>query len=193
MGVTEIEAFDEDGVDAHNLPNQFYRKEDLLQFKTDALALILHQFTDAEVLSKARFYKNQPLQETVVVATDSMSSRKLVWEQFLKQPQARVLIEARMGAEMGIVYTIVKTPKVFGYQIIPAEKKFYEEMLYPDSSVKPLPCTAKTIIYNVLMLASLISRAYKGVLMGESVPKEMTFSMTNLTERSWMVRDEQAV
>lgn len=188
MGAVNLEIFDEDGVSEINLPNQFFRNQDAKEnaFKVDALQEILAEFTDARVVPQIRYYVDQPLRETVIVATDSMASRRLVWEQFLKQPECRTLIEGRMGAELGMVYCIRK--REGSGQVDKDEFEFYEEMLYSDDKVKPLPCTAKAIIYNVLMLASLICRAYKAVIMGEEFPREIVFNMTTITKLSLMVR-----
>jgi molybdopterin/thiamine biosynthesis adenylyltransferase len=182
MGVGKVVAYDEDGVSVHNLPAQFFGKKDIGQFKVDALAGLLNEFTDAEYVPNNRFYSNQPLQETTIVATDNMASRKLVWEQFLKQKSAKYLIEARMGAEMAKIYTIRdKSQKT---------RKFYEKTLHSDEKSYKLPCTARTIIYNVLMISSLITRSYKAIINDEKFPKELIFNMTRIDELSLMLRNE---
>lgn len=181
MGISKITAYDEDGVTDTNLPNQFYRNTDTKRFKVEALAEILEMFTDARCEPINRFYKNQELAETAVVATDNMTSRKIVWEQFKKSKTSKFLIEARMGAELGIVYTMNKNSK---------NKKldfdFYETRLYSSKKAVELPCTAKSIIYNVLMISSLICRSYKGLVTQTPVPKELIFNMTSLDERTYM-------
>lgn len=207
MGVGQVMVYDEDGVNAVNLPNQFYRKEDVGQFKVDALMDILKRFSDSEVIVRNEFYTGKhSLAETVIVATDSMRSRKLVWESFLKQKDCINYIEARMGAELGMIYTVrkkfslskslyTKKGKVKQNQtpefMVPVEdRKFYEARLYPDSKVKPLPCTARAIIYNILMISSLIGRAYKAVVQGDlKFPKEIIFNMGTLDERSLMLTE----
>jgi len=182
MGVGKVVGYDEDGVSIHNLPAQFFGKKDVGQFKVDALAGLLEEFTDTDYVPNNKFYKNQKLQETTIVATDNMASRKLVWEQFLKQPQAHYLIEARMGAELAKIYTIRdKTKKT---------QAFYEKTLHSDDKSYKLPCTARTIIYNVLMISSLITRAYKAIINDEQFPKELIFNMTRIDKLSLMLRDE---
>ena len=181
MGVDKIELYDEDGVSPENLPNQFFRKQDVKQFKVYALKNILNDFTDTGVFAVNRHYIKQHLAETVVVATDSMPSRRLVWEQFLKQKQAVFLIEARMGAELGMVFTLRKDSKTWK-----KDCAYYESRLYSEKTVKPLPCTAKSIIYNVLTIAGAICRAYKGLITNTPVPKEQDFNMTSLDERYYM-------
>ena len=184
MGVINLTIYDQDGVSEHNLPNQFFRIKDTHQFKIDCLQNIIHDFTGVTIKPNIRYYTKQKLGNVVIVATDSMSSRKLVWEQFLKQPQCHSLIEARMGAELGIVYTIRRLSNI----VIPIDIKFYEDKLYSDKQAKQLPCTAKAIIYNVLMIASLICRSLKAVVSNEPIPREMVFGMTNITDHSFMIR-----
>lgn len=183
MGVGSIVAYDEDGVSIHNLPGQFFDDHSIDQFKVDALEDVLEDFaSDVKFRGYNKFYTNQKLQETTIVSTDNMASRKLVWEQFLKQDQAKYLIEARMGAEMCKLYTIRdKTKKT---------QKFYGATLHSDDKSYKLPCTARTIIYNVLMVSSLITRAYKAIINNEKFPKELIFNMTRIDNLSLMLRDD---
>lgn len=182
MGAGKVVGYDEDGVSEHNIPGQFFKNSDVGQFKTDALADLLDDFTDTEFRGYNRFYNNQKLQEFTIVATDNMASRKQVWEQFLKQPQAKYLIEARMGAELAKIYTIRDKSK--------KTRDFYEATLHSDEKSYKLPCTARTIIYNVLMISSLITRAYKAIINDEPFPKELIFNMTRIDKLSLMLRDE---
>ena len=111
MGIQQLEVYDDDGITDHNIPNQFYRLADVGQFKVDALEWLLFYLCGTRITTELAQYTNQKLQEIVIVATDSMRSRKAIWDQFRKQEQCHTLIEARMGAELGIVYTIRKREK----------------------------------------------------------------------------------
>ena len=184
MGVGKITAYDEDGVQEHNLPGQFFDTEAIGDFKTEALAQLITDFApETKYKGYNKFYKNQKLAETVIVATDNMEkSRWLVWEQFLKQEQCKNLIDARMGAELAKLYTITSKSKV--------TQKFYKGTLHTDAESAELSCTARTIIYNVLMISSLIGRAYKSIIQNEKFPKEVIFNMTQITPFSLMLRDK---
>jgi hypothetical protein len=184
MGVPHLTVYDEDGVSAINLSNQMFRKQDLREFKVNALESILNDFSDAKIIAKNQFYKKQKLEETVIVGTDSIESRQLVWEAFKKQKQCIHYIEARMGAQLGIVYTISKKSGKLNKE----DKLFYESILYDGRKPEPLPCTAKSIIYNILMISSLICRSYKAVITKESYPREVIFNMTEIGERTFMFR-----
>jgi molybdopterin/thiamine biosynthesis adenylyltransferase len=165
--------YDEDGVSNHNIPNQFYRMKDVNKFKGEAMAEIIQEFNGVTIQPRLEFYKDQPLSEVVVVATDSMTSRKMVWKQFVKQDSAKVLIEARMGGELGYVYLVVKGND--------KHMTCYEENLYSDEEAEDIPCTERSIIYNVLMIASLICRAFKAVVKGEEgYPYEYVFDMNHM-------------
>ena len=177
-----MEIFDNDGVETHNLPNQYYRIKDTGQFKVEALESILSEFSLTKVKAHNVQYVNQLLQKTVIVVTDSMSSRRIVWDQFKKQPQCKNYIEARMGAEVGRVYTIRK-PKD-RKKVTKEDITFYEETLYSDDKAEQLPCTARAIIYNVAMISARIGRAYKAILNNEPHCREIIDSVTFMDEVS---------
>lgn len=180
MGISSIDVFDQDEVQEHNIANQFYDYQSRGRQKVLALWDNLYRMApDCRVVCWQNFFTDQKLNKIVVVTTDSMHSRRVVWEQYLRQKKCKVLIEARMGAELGQVFTITDKKK---------DRRFYEQMLYSDDQVEPLPCTGRTIIYNVVSLAGLISRCVKGVIMGERVPRECTLNLTELGDRTWLTR-----
>ena len=196
MGLGNLEVFDNDGVTAHNLPNQFYRNRDIDKFKSLALEEIVHDFVGTLIYANIKEYSGQVLRDTAIVATDTMTSRTLVWNEFLKQEQCHNYIEARMGAELGMVYTIQKAPIILEngkireeYEVMIPDQDFYEATLYSDEQAVPLKCTARSIIYNVLMVSSLICRAYKGIINNEKAPREQIFDMEHLNKHSYMIRE----
>lgn len=180
MGVGKMRSYEQDGVSLLNLPGQFYRNKDVGQFKSDALPEILKEFSGIQdIKCYNKFYKKQRLGKTVIVAVDSLETRKKIWKEFLRQPQCKNLIEARMGAELCKIYTITDKSR--------KTQKFYNDAL--KGKPIPLPCTAKTIIYNVLIAAGLISRMYKGIIQEEKdLPKEAIFNLTMLNKLSWMIQ-----
>lgn len=185
MGVEDITVYDDDGVSEENISNQFYRINDIRQYKVDALQSVLLAFAGVNIKPIMERYTAQPLslRGTVIAAVDSMSARRTIWEQFVNQAECVNYIEARMGAELGQVFTLRK----------PLRKEdiaFYdnENILYPDSKVAPLPCTAKSIIYNVLMIASLICRSYKAIINKEDFPNRQIFDMEHITKASYAIQ-----
>lgn len=181
MGVRKIINFDQDGIQDHNLPAQFYRKKDIGKWKVNALKDLISEFEDTSIIPCNRFYKNQKLSGVVIVVTDNMESRRHVWEQYKKQGCTAGFIEARMGAELSKLYTIKSTSS--------KDRDFYEATLHTDAQSLKLPCTARTIIYNVLTISGLICRAYKAIIMKENFPRELIFNLTRIDALSLMIRD----
>lgn len=179
MGVSHFDLYDGDNVSLENIPNQFYDLGDIGRPKALSLRAKLINLSNCKTSTYIRHYVKERLRETVIVCTDSMASRRLVWNQFLKQKQCRTYIEARMGGEVGIVYLIRDKKK---------DRKFYEETLYSDEKAVPQRCTAKAIMYNVSMIAALIGRAWAASIRNEKIPREMVFSMVEISTTNWMVR-----
>jgi hypothetical protein len=167
------------------LPNQLYRVADIGNYKSLALGYLIREISDTGVIEYINPYTNQSLEDMVIVATDSMTSRRIVWDQFKKQEHCRYYIEARMGAELGLIYTIRKHHNEVGQVDI----EFYEKTLYSDKDAQQLPCTAKAILYNVFMIASLIGRSVKAIINSEPLPRELIFNMERINKYSFMVRE----
>ena len=107
----------------------------------------------------------------VIASTDEMSSRKIIYE-YCKQSGVRLFVDARMGGEVMRIYSISPS--------LPQEQKFYEASLYEDKEVNGEKCTAKTIIYNVLLIASLITSQIKKDLTQEDIMNEIIFDFKTL-------------
>lgn len=180
-----MEVFDHDAVSDENLPNQFFKVSDINRFKVDALVDIVREFTGVFIKGFNAWYVAQPLEEVVIVSADSMAVRWAVWLQFLSQERARIFIDARMGAEVGRIYIIRK----HGGKVVSDEDIFfYKSNWYTDEASVQLPCTAKSIIYNVQFVASFIALAIKNIINGAKVPREIAFGLGELNESSFMVQ-----
>lgn len=200
MGVNGFTLFDDDGVNVVNLPNQMYRIEDVGKFKVEALSEIIRAYNnDANVVEFNQRYFDQKLTEIVIVTTDSMNSRSLIWGKFQDQLQTRILIEARMGSEEGQIYTISKefyhAPECLKpiakdrWVVSSSDQRFYQDRLYSDATASQAKCTEKAIIYNVFMIASLVCRAFKAAVHKETFPREVIFGMKQIHKYSFQIRD----
>ena len=174
LGVEKLTVYDDDEITEHNLPNQFYPTSGVGFCKTRVLGQVIDQFNGVKIKWSKKRYKDQQLAEVTIVATDSMASRKLVFDQFKKQKQTRYLLEARMGGEIGFAYCINKKSK--------KQMSMYKKTLYTDDQVAPLGCTERSIIYNVLMISSLLCRAFKSLVNKEKdYPCEVIFDLRTMT------------
>lgn len=109
MGFTNINLYDFDIVEEHNLANQNYTEEDINKFKIEALGEKLKKYNKDIIITcnNKEVNKNDKLYGIVFLLTDTMSSRKEIYEGCIKNnPNVKLLIETRMGADQTIIYTI---------------------------------------------------------------------------------------
>lgn len=164
MGIQDITVYDADTVEEHNIPNQFYRMEDIGRPKVIALKDIIHGFTGVEIKPVAELYKDQGLKGIVISAVDSMKARKEIWRRIKGNVQVDLYIDARMGAEVAQLYSIFPIEDI----------KLYQKSLHSQREALQEPCTRRAIIYTVLGISSFISSQVKKFLGGESIRKELT-------------------
>lgn len=134
LGVQNMHVWDFDKVEAHNVANQVYGHNSIGQTKTGALRLLVQEQTACELIThEERVDGSQELGTIVFLLTDSMSSRREIWEKGIRWKQrTRLMIETRIGADTGRVYTIdpCKLPEINGW----------ESTLYDDSVAEVSLC-----------------------------------------------------
>jgi ThiF family len=173
MGVRDITVFDYDSVEEHNLPNQFYRMCDIGKPKVYALREIIEEFEGITISARNEKYRGQKLEGIVIVSVDSMDARIHIWTFVKENPGVKLFIDSRMGAEVMRIYSFNPND--------PHECGKYEESLYPSSEAVQVRCTAKSIMYTVLSIASLLANQVKKFLVGEQIKRELTFDMQTVT------------
>lgn len=166
MGVTNLTVFDDDRVDEHNLPNQFFRQADLGRRKVEALQDLVRSFEGVEIGAVPRRFDGDSLEGVVIGAVDTMASRALIWTAVRFNPRVRLLVDARMG---GLVSTV--------RPVRPCEAgdvRRYESSLHSDQEAVQEPCSARAILFTVLAIASTVARLVRMELVGEPLPREIT-------------------
>ena len=175
MGMTNIEIWDDDRVESHNIPNQFFMIKDIGEQKTVALEKLILEFSNTRIKThEEEFTKDTELDlstgmNIVITTTDSLESRSIVFEKIKYQPNC-TFIDARMGLEVGRIFSIRLTNI--------DDLNFYTRTLQKKSA--EVPCTAKTIIYNVLILAGLVANQVKKAIKNEELIREINFDLKNL-------------
>lgn len=172
MGLQNFVLWDFDSIEEHNLPNQFFMESQLNQKKDVSTQELITKFSPSvNVRLNGKVKKDSLIfSDVTILCTDSMASRKLAYEKC--KDFSRFLIDARMGGQVMIIYTIdLKDPK---------QRKEYEKTLYPDEESEDLLCTEKAIIYNVLGISSMICNQLKKVLSKEKYNFEVVFDYQNL-------------
>lgn len=148
MGVTKITVYDDDKVEEHNLPNQYYRRADIGKMKVLALQDIVEQFTDIKILAIPKKFTDQKVSGFVISGVDSMDARINIWQNLKGQYPERYL-DARMGGEVGELRMV--NPKDFT-----EVDKYEEKHLFPSTEASPGPCTARSTMFCANGLASFI-------------------------------------
>jgi molybdopterin/thiamine biosynthesis adenylyltransferase len=173
MGVRNLQVWDHDTVEDHNLPNQFYRLSDLGRPKVEALADIVADFTGVAIEPvNQRYRRGSKLSRPgiVISAVDSMSARKEIWLSVKSQSGlVSRYIDSRMGAEVGWIQVVDPSD--------PASCRRYVGSLYTDEQAFEAPCTARAIWYNAGCLAALIARVVKKIVKGQFVEQELMFDL----------------
>jgi hypothetical protein len=166
MGCSRLALYDPDIVESHNLPNQVFPLNSLGRAKVEVLAEVIRQFTGCEPVTMQQALRGEePLQGLCIIAVDTMKARKEIWRGIRQNPAVPLLIDARMGGEVGRLFCIHPSE--------PEEIDFYETTLYSDEEALELPCTARAVIYNGFMIAALIANLVKRYAVGEKLPKEI--------------------
>jgi molybdopterin/thiamine biosynthesis adenylyltransferase len=134
LGVENIHVWDFDKVEEHNVANQVFGNSDVGELKVEALAALIKATTGTSVTTHAeRVDGSQALGEVVFLLTDTMSSRKEIWNGALKfKLKTKLLVETRMGADNGRVYSINPNK--------PGHIKAWEETLYDDAEAEVSAC-----------------------------------------------------
>lgn len=140
LGVENIHVWDFDHVEEHNIPNQAFGVADIGLNKAVALAALVKAATGTEItVHEEKVDGTQTLGEVVFLLTDTMKSRKEIWDGALKYKlRANLLIETRMGADSGRVYNLNPNR--------PGQIKAYEETLYADEEAEVSACGASVSV-----------------------------------------------
>jgi molybdopterin-synthase adenylyltransferase len=175
MGIRQLTLIDHDEVSPENLPNQFFREEDLNRKKVVAFMEILESFDSVvKVFPQPRLYVKGKLESDIVISSvDSMQVRKAVWQSVMRDKKVKLLIDPRMAAHVVQVYSVISGDH--------SSVKAYESTLVSDNQALPDRCTARSIIYTVLPLAALICRQVASFANGDWVEPAITFDLKTLS------------
>ena len=181
MGAQFLKLWDGDRVEEHNIPNQYYGNDALGKYKVEALMDEMLRYTPREmnptIETHMEHYTGEPVTtEYVFVLVDSLEARRDIFTSLRNNHNVKWLIDARMGAEIYQLYTVNMENGL--------EKREYWESL----QVEPLeaPCTARSIIYNVMSMAGLAVAMFKGLVREQSVPRTIGINLNSFTP-SWIV------
>lgn len=176
MGIPTITIYDYDKVEPHNIPTQHYRIDDVGKLKIEAISEQANEIGFSEVrCQNKRVSENDILLGNIVIsAVDSMKSRKDIFLAAKKSPNAKHLIDARLGGEliMCITVDIRDSEQVEWY--------LSDEIMFDDSESESNVCTARGIYDVGLAVSALVCRTTRKLLSQEETQSLQVFNMKTL-------------
>lgn len=140
LGVPNIHAWDFDKIESHNIANQAFKITQIGQYKADAIKALCKEFADSDITAhQEKVEAGKRLSGVVFVLTDTMKSRKEIWDGCLKSKlSVDAVIETRMGVNSLRVYTVKPAD--------PVHIKAYEDTLYADEQSVESVCGSKITV-----------------------------------------------
>ena len=195
LGLAKINLVDFDTVEAHNIPNQLFTKDDVGQEKSVALGEALALTTNADItpwvgrvtedegLVADGGFGQIPLGNGVVIsALDSMEARANLWSLVRMRYTTPLFIDGRLGGQNVVVYAVNPVDL--------ADIKGYEATLHSDEDGLEQPCTGRNVIDVGYSMAALITRLVRGHYADEALPK-MVYqdqeALTLATVEEWLL------
>ena len=174
LGLAEnLILWDNDTVEDHNIPNQNFLLEHIGMSKCVALADFINKKCGTSPKVKERFFTEDShiLNGIVILCTDSIDSRKLVYNDVKTRENVIAIIDGRLGGESFVVYTTMLND--------PNDIKNYETTFFDAKETQELPCTAKAIIYVGAYIAALMTKQVKDILMQENYVRKIQIDIKN--------------
>lgn len=190
MGIQNLHIYDFDEVGMHNLPNQMFGLNDIDGNKAIKIANIIHRFTGYRVRGRnVKVDGTQPLQGVVFMLTDTMASRKKIYDMSIRNnPNIDLLIETRMDLRGGRIYAI--DPKDM------EQTKRYEETLYSDDESEVSACgVSQTVLPTALGIVSNAIWKLLNYINEEDFPNETLVDFSNeiIMTSTWKKKEKKKV
>ena len=155
MGFQEIVGWDSDIMENHNLSSTAYPVKSVGLRKIEAAKRLNNDYGEdwQTFEGKANFTRSDEPMPHMILATDDMESRRMVYESWKKLNKG-FLIDARMGAT--VVELATSTPTNDNYM----------NTWVPTNSVPSAPCSMKHTVYATQHIASLVASQVYNLLAG---------------------------
>lgn len=174
MGLSNLHIYDFDEVGMHNLPNQMFGVRDIGRNKALSIRNIIKLFTGFTVNAKnEKVDGSVPLQGIVFMLTDTMKSRKDIYNRAIKNnPSIDLLIETRMDLRGGRIYVVDPKNR--------EQTKMYEQTFYSDDEAEVSACgVSQTVLPSALAITSHAIWKLLNYINGEIVYNETILDFSN--------------
>lgn len=169
MGCKNIEIWDGDTIEPHNIANQMFPLSFVGKNKAEAVAEMCSMFSDVKVTAIPMFFesfKNNKHFNVVVIGVDSMKARRELFDSLEGTSYQTQYIDARMGGQFFRVFSVDGSLD---------EMAKYKKTLHTDEQASPERCGQKSIIYTVFGVASQVCNYVRRAAEGLETTKEENF------------------
>lgn len=145
---------DFDRIEEKNIAGQFFNKNQLHQYKIDALKANIDDFSTSELLTTQnyRYEKLADTSQIVISAVDSMSLRQQLFDDFLAHPTAKIFIDCRMAPDTFSIAFYSKFKRDDADLKLDFSSHYFEDF----EEARPI-CSFVTTTHTVVNLASRVA------------------------------------
>lgn len=169
--------YDFDTVAPENSSQAFW-PEHLGRPKVEALKEIVERTTGVLLIDRPKRYAaDERPRGIVIAAVDSMAERQVIWQTVKENAVVPLFLDGRMGGEEGRLYAVNPCH--------PHDVDCYEQTLYSDAEAAAIPCSQRSIVHTLWVIAGLIGAQLASFLKDGSFAPEILF---DLTTNTWLFR-----
>jgi hypothetical protein len=145
MGWRMVMGYDSDVVVSHNLSSTCYPVKNVGMSKKESAEELFKSYSEdwQKFVPMENFGMNHTPENMMIVCTDDMESRRMVYEKWVKLPNARFFIDMRMGATSIELSTVT-----------PRHDEYLKDWI-PTHAVEPAPCSMKHTVFATNHVVSL--------------------------------------
>lgn len=181
MGFKNINVYDFDTIEEHNIPNQMFAENQIGLKKTVAMfeTYCLNFNDDSSFLrlncndTRVNRQTASNLEGIVFSCVDNMDTRKRLYEACFKNGKAELWIEGRIGLFGSYIYTLTNRDE--------EHFKKYEETLYADEEAEVSACgISQTALPSAVNCASNMLMQMISYIRGNEVYNEILYQMPDM-------------
>jgi len=151
MGWSKVIGYDSDSIESHNLSTTCYPLDEVGNRKVDSAEDLFKRYSEdwQKFVPNNNFGMNHVPEPKMIVCTDDMESRRMVYEKWVKLSNAHFFIDMRMGATSVELSTVT-----------PGNDNYIENWI-PTHAIDPAPCSMKHTVFATNHVVSLgLSQVY---------------------------------
>lgn len=173
MKIDALTIYDPDRVEVVNMSGQLYSKEDIGQFKVNALASMIEKYSDynSTFAITERFTVDSSAADIMICGFDNMSARKLFFEKWAKHVSEKdpeeakncLFIDGRLAAEE---FQVLCLRGDDSYN----KARYNREFLFSDNEADATICSYKQTTFMANMIGSIMVNLFVNFVANQCNP-----------------------